>query len=50
MHHACPQGGIRLVSTFTWLDHSDTERQRFLEAIDRFKETESKSSPWPVLT
>lgn len=31
-----------MVSTFTWLDHSDTERQRFLEAIDRFKETETR--------
>lgn len=29
-------------STFTWLDHSDRERQRVLEAIDRFKESETR--------
>ncbi len=29
-------------STFTWLDHSDTERQRVLDAIDRFKETDTR--------
>lgn len=31
-----------MVSTFTWLDHSDTERQRVLDAIDRFKETDTR--------
>jgi hypothetical protein len=31
-----------MASTFTWLDHSDHERQRVLEAIDRFKETETR--------
>jgi Family of unknown function (DUF6361) len=29
-------------STFTWLDHSDTERRKVLEAIDRFKETDTR--------
>lgn len=31
-----------MVSTFTWLDHSDTERQRALDAIDQFKESETR--------
>lgn len=31
-----------MASTFTWLDHSDHERQRVLDAIDRFKETETR--------
>lgn len=31
-----------MVSTFTWFDHSDAERQRVLEAIDRFKESETR--------
>jgi len=31
-----------MVSTFTWLDHSDRERRRVLDAIDRFKETETR--------
>jgi len=31
-----------MTSTFTWLDHSDHDRQRVLEAIDRFKETETR--------
>lgn len=29
-------------SAFTWLDHSDTERCKVLEAIDRFKETDTR--------
>lgn len=29
-------------SAFTWLDHSDRERRKVLEAIDRFKETEAR--------
>jgi hypothetical protein len=31
-----------MVSSFTWLDHSDKERRRVLEAIDRFKETDTR--------
>lgn len=31
-----------MTSTFTWLDHSDRERQRVLDAIDRFKETDTR--------
>jgi hypothetical protein len=31
-----------VASTFTWLDHSDHERQRVLDAIDRFKETDTR--------
>lgn len=31
-----------MASTFTWLDHSDRERRRVLDAIDRFKETETR--------
>ncbi|WP_437603019.1 DUF6361 family protein [Sorangium sp. So ce590] len=31
-----------MISTFTWLDHSDRERQRVLEAIDRFKESDTR--------
>lgn len=31
-----------MVSTFTWLDHSDRERHRVLEAIDRFKESDTR--------
>jgi hypothetical protein len=27
-------------STFTWLDHSDTERRRVLEAIDQLEESD----------
>jgi hypothetical protein len=29
-------------SAFTWLDHSDKERRKVLEAIDRFKETDTR--------
>ncbi len=29
-------------SSFTWLDHSDTERRRVLDAIDRFKESDTR--------
>jgi hypothetical protein len=29
-------------STFSWLDHSDQERRRVLEAIDRFKESDTR--------
>ncbi len=31
-----------MASAFTWLDHSDTERRKVLEAIDRFKETDTR--------
>jgi hypothetical protein len=31
-----------MASTFTWLDHSDTERRRVLEAIDQFKESDAR--------
>ncbi|WP_437988009.1 DUF6361 family protein [Sorangium sp. So ce117] len=31
-----------MVSTFTWLDHSDRERQRVLEAIERFNESDTR--------
>lgn len=30
------------MSAFTWLDHSDKERRKVLEAIDRFKETTTR--------
>ena len=29
-------------STFTWLDHSEHDRRRVLEAVDRFKETDTR--------
>lgn len=29
-------------SSFTWLDHSDKERRRVLEAVDRFKESDTR--------
>lgn len=29
-------------STFSWLDHSDRERRRVLDAIDKFKETDTR--------
>jgi hypothetical protein len=29
-------------STLTWLDHSESDRKRVLEAIDRFKETDTR--------
>ncbi|WP_224366313.1 DUF6361 family protein [Hyalangium versicolor] len=29
-------------STFTWLDHSEHDRRRVLEAVDRFKETNTR--------
>lgn len=29
-------------STFTWLDHSDSERRRVLDAIEQFKETDTR--------
>ena len=31
-----------MTSSFTWLDHSDTERRKVLDAIDRFKETDTR--------
>ncbi len=31
-----------MASTLTWLDHSDKERRRVLEALDRFKETDAR--------
>jgi hypothetical protein len=31
-----------MTSSFTWLDHSDHERRRVLDAIDRFKETDTR--------
>ena len=35
-------GEHEMTSTFTWLDHSDHERRRVLDAIDRFKETDTR--------
>lgn len=35
-------GGRNMSSAFTWLDHSDSERRNVLEAIDRFKETDTR--------
>lgn len=31
-----------MTSAFSWLDHSDAERRKVLEAIDRFKETDTR--------
>lgn len=31
-----------MTSTFTWLDHSDKERRKVLDAIERFKETDTR--------
>jgi hypothetical protein len=31
-----------MTSTFTWLDHSDRDRRRVLDAIDRFKESDTR--------
>lgn len=31
-----------MASALTWLDHSDSERRKVLEAIDRFKETDTR--------
>jgi len=31
-----------MTSTFSWLDHSDRDRQRMLDAIDRFAETDTR--------
>ncbi|MEI9939258.1 MAG: DUF6361 family protein [Pseudomonadota bacterium] len=31
-----------MTSTFSWLDHSDRERQRMLDAIDRFAENDTR--------
>ncbi len=31
-----------MASTFSWLDHSDKERRKVLEAIDRFKESDTR--------
>ena len=31
-----------MTSSFKWLDHSDTERRKVLDAIDRFKETDTR--------
>ncbi|HTA89123.1 MAG TPA: DUF6361 family protein, partial [Polyangiaceae bacterium] len=36
-------GEVRLMtSTFSWMDHSDRDRQRMLEAIDRFAESDTR--------
>src|SRR5690242_63886 len=31
-----------MVSTFSWLDHSERDQRRVLDAIDRFKETDTR--------
>ena len=31
-----------MASTFSWLDHSDRERRKVLEALDRFKESDTR--------
>jgi hypothetical protein len=32
-------------STFAWLDHSDRDRRRVMDAIEKFEETDTVAAP-----